>query len=756
MRQLTKMWRKYIAGDTIRPEAVQQVGEYQRTMLHNRELLWQDVPYKDDASDLNIIMARLREMAIVVSTPTSPSYTDSKLLSQLVLGLEWIYEHRYNEVCEPYGNWWYWEIGVPIALLETIIALEGLNMLSTTTTLIEKLLRPVDKYVGDPAFHAQWFRPDPPPSTGANLVWKVTAVALSAAIQRDEHKLHTARSALLPVFCYTETGDGFYEDGSFIQHNKYAYTGGYGKGLLHDTARLMVWLHGTQWELPKEAVSLTYQWIKHSFVPLMFRGMLFDMTSGREISRRDTQNHENGHSVITSCLRLSHVLDISDAVWLLSEVKHWILTDTYKSYLYTAPPDTTKLARLLLENNHIQPAPEEAFCKMFANMDRAVLRGPGFVFAVSMFSNRMYTYESINGENLKGWYTAQGMTYLYNGDLGQYADAYWPTVNPYRLPGTTVTDKLRENGAGKGRLSTRSSVGGAVLHNKYGAIAMELADRVDEEDDVLTGLKSWFLLGDRVVALGSNITNLSPSSVETIIENRKLGDQGYPIILADGSPICVSLGQVETIHPRWIHLTGSVPESNVGYVFPKASAVQALREMRQGSWRDLNLTGSTETINRSFLTLWFDHGEATMDCGGDYAYVILPNQTVRQTVRFAERAPIRIVAQDDHCHAVEDEEQGLFAAHFWTNAWHKSGLISCSGRASIVLEMTDTGWSLAVADPTHEQMQTIEMVIELPDSGVLRQSERIQILSREERSIQLMFDPAGAAGGSYEIAFSWS
>lgn len=575
MRQLTKKWRKYIAGDTIRPEVVQQVQEYQTSVLQNKELLWPDVPYKEDASDLFIIIGRLREMAIAVSTPTAPCYMDSTLKSQLIQGLAWLYEHRYNEVCKPYGNWWYWEIGVPIALLETIIALEDLDILNQA--FIEKLLRPVDKYVGDPAFHAQWFRSDPPPSTGANLVWKAMAAALSATIQQDEYKLQAARRTVLPVFSYAEIGDGFYEDGSFIQHDKYAYTGGYGKGLLHDITRLIVWLHDTPWELPKEAVTLTFQWIENSFVPLMFRGMLLDMTSGREISRRDSQNHESGHTVITSCLRLSLVLDVSDAASLLSKVKQWILADTYKSYLTAVSPDTTELARLLLENEHIQTAPEEAFCKLFAQMDRAVLQGPGFAFAISMFSNRIYTYESINGENLKGWYTSQGMTYLYNDDLSQYADAYWPTVNPYRLPGTTVTDKLRENGAGKGRLSTRSYVGGAVLHNRYGAIAMELGDRVDEGDDLLTGLKSWFLLGDRVVAMGSNMTTSSLAGVETIIENRKLGGQGKLTILADGSAICASVGQMELIQLRWIHLKGSVPESNVGYVFPRAGTVQALK-----------------------------------------------------------------------------------------------------------------------------------------------------------------------------------
>src|ERR1035438_2634433 len=72
----------------------------------------------------------------------------------------------------------------------------------------------------------------------------------------------------------------------------------------------------------------------------------------------------------------------------------------------------------------------------FASMDQAVHLRPGWGFALSMSSSRVYNYESINNENLHGWFQGDGMTYLYNGDLSQFSDDFWPTVDPYRLPGT--------------------------------------------------------------------------------------------------------------------------------------------------------------------------------------------------------------------------------------------------------------------------------------------------------------------------------
>ncbi|KHL97492.1 hypothetical protein QW71_01575 [Paenibacillus sp. IHB B 3415] len=748
MQILKNKWLQYISGDTLSHESLQTVRHVQDTMLYHQELLWADVPYAENASDVFVIIGRLRGMAIALKSSRSACYLDSTLRQQVIYGLGWLYAQRYNESSSPYGNWWYWEIGVPIALLETLLLMEEL----LDTELVERLLLPIDKYVGDPAFHAQWFVAKAPPSTGANLVWKSTAVALAAVIQGDGQKLSAALSALLPVFKNVSEGDGFYEDGSFIQHDKYAYTGGYGVSLLQDVVRLMVWLHDTPWELPGEARDLTAKWIEDSFVPLMFKGAMLDMAGGREISRADSQNHESGHSVITSCLRFSRILDETEQVRLLSRAKGWIVADTYKSYTADAPPDTAAQARALLDNELVQPAREEAFCKLFAHMDRAVLQGPGFAYSISMFSSRIYSYESINRENLKGWYTSYGMSPLYNSDLGQYADAYWPTVDPCRLPGTTVTTRRKEEGAGQGRLSTKSFVGGAVLHNQYGAIAMELEDVVNEADG-LTAFKSWFLFGNHIIALGSDITSRNSAKVETIIDNRKLSPLGEHAITADGTRICRKPGsaEIETLNPKWIHMTGSERGADVGFFFPEQCRVHAMREQRQGSWKEINDAGSPENMERFYQTLWFDHGEAPT--GDTYAYVLLPGYSEEETASFAEEPRLRILELNAQVHAVEDSELGITAAHFWKPGWYTSGMIACSSQASIVLQRNPAGWSLAIADPTQMQRSLIEIGIEFnhPVTRVMNKSDRITVEHSEPGKVRLWFDPDGAGGASFHV-----
>ena len=75
-------------------------------------------------------------------------------------------------------------------------------------------------------------------------------------------------------------------------------------------------------------------------------------------------------------------------------------------------------------------------------MDRVVHLRSGWGFSIAMSSSRIANYESINNENLHGWFTGDGMTYIYNADAGQFSDCFWATVDPYRLPGTTFERQI--------------------------------------------------------------------------------------------------------------------------------------------------------------------------------------------------------------------------------------------------------------------------------------------------------------------------
>ena len=76
-------------------------------------------------------------------------------------------------------------------------------------------------------------------------------------------------------------------------------------------------------------------------------------------------------------------------------------------------------------------------------MDKTIHERANYSLAISRSSSRISKYEFMNKENLKPWFQGDGMTYLYNSDLTQFSEDFWPTVDPYRLPGTTIDTRKR-------------------------------------------------------------------------------------------------------------------------------------------------------------------------------------------------------------------------------------------------------------------------------------------------------------------------
>ncbi|MCV5968584.1 polysaccharide lyase family 8 super-sandwich domain-containing protein, partial [Lactococcus petauri] len=64
--------------------------------------------------------------------------------------------------------------------------------------------------------------------------------------------------------------------------------------------------------------------------------------------------------------------------------------------------------------------------KVFASMDLFVQSNPNYMTSLSLYSNRTSSFDAGNGENKRGWHTADGMFYIYNNDGVQFGNSYWP------------------------------------------------------------------------------------------------------------------------------------------------------------------------------------------------------------------------------------------------------------------------------------------------------------------------------------------
>lgn len=713
----------------------------------DRIALWNNIPAPTQSAPITTSYKNLLVLARAFTTKGSGLYGNMELLNDIVDGLDWMYKNMYHEDMKEYGNWWDFEIGTPIALNDITVLLY--DYLSNEQ---------IENYMGT----IYYFQPDPDKSglrdnnpanvnrktVGANRIDVSKVAAVRGIIVKDAGQIAAARDALSDVMAYVTKGDGFYKDGSFIQHETVPYTGTYGNVLISGLGALLNIMDNTTWESTDPVINNVYDVILNSFEPLMYKGAMMDMVRGRAISRPKERDRDTGHGIINSIIQLASSAPEPYASKFKSLAKYMMQVDTNRDHLPTTGNlNAYKNAKAVLEDDSIIPRGEINKHYIFPNMDRAVHHGNNFAFGISMFSNRITNFEMMNGENLNGWYTSSGMTYLYNNDLAQYSEDFWPTVNPYRLPGTTVDTAFKNSGIGMKKLSTKSWIGGTSILGLYGATGMELQD----VETSLTARKSWFNFDDEVVALGSGINSTDNRTIETTIENRKLNDAGDNTLTVDGIEKSAVLGWSEDINGiGWAHLRGNVAGADIGYYFPNSQNVKALRESRTGNWSDIGSTTNLPDTTKNYLTMWFDHGQNPVDA--TYEYVILPNKTSEETAAYANAPNISIIKNTNEVQAVKENKLNVLAANFWTDSVQSVDYITVNKKASIISQIADGYLEIAISDPTMENAGTIEIDIDKVDLIPVNLDSRIAVSQINDRT-HLSVNVADSKGESISAKF---
>jgi hyaluronate lyase len=670
-----------------------------------RAYLWSDLTSTTNSSQVTTNYNRLRTMALAYGTHGSSLQGNATLLTDILGGLDWMYANRYNTTIAEYDNWWDWDIGSPLALNDTMVLIyAGLSGTQKTNFCAS-----IDHYL--PA----------PDRTGANRVWTCTVVAVRGMVEKNNAKLVAARDGLSPVFPYTY-GDGFHLDGSFIQHTAHPYNGGYGTTMLQLLAPFITALQGSTWAVTDPAQAYMYQWIYDAYAPFLYKGGFMSFVRGREISRSGSQDHNTGQKIMEYLLRWTDMAPAADALAYKRMIKYWMQQDTFRSFIPSIGNiDLLIKGQAIRDDSAILPMAEPVSQRQFPEMDRVVHQRPGFGFGVSLYSSRIYNYESINSENLHAWHTGSGMTYLFNGDLGHYDQDYWPTVNPYRLPGTTVDTQTLADSANAGQKSNQSWVGGAEILGLYGVTGTSLKS----QGNTLVGKKSWFMFDDEVVALGADITSTDSRTIETTVENRRITTTTNALTVNGTAQPTSPLPWSATLTSvNWMHLAGSGAGADIGYYFPTATTLKALRETRAANWDSIG-TGSATSISRNYVTIWRDHG--TNPAAATYAYVLLPGKTTTQVSAYATSPDIAILENSSTAQAVKETKLNVVAVNFWADATKTVDLITSNKKASVIAkENAGQDIEIAVSDPT-QLGTTTAIEIARSASAVLYQDSRITV-----------------------------
>jgi len=677
-------------------ELDKRVKELWETMFPSPEIIWSNSPNNADHGETSFVLKNIAVLSLGFNQYGSSYYKNDSLKNDLLKAMEWVYQHRYSpEIAKTgTGDWYYKEIQCGLAL--------GYNLMLLGDYLTdEQKAKWLETYH---AYNPNGYDFTEPwgATTATNRIDKCLVTIMAAISAKDEKLLKYGIDGLSVEFAYAKglyTGavkygiydpntlqDGFYPDGSFLQHVGVAHTGGYGTALLEDLPFLFNIFAGTEYQFPDSYSKLVCNWIKDSYIPVVFRGGVMDFVKDREIARRSLQTHKMGQRIAGAISGLIDQMPEEDVNYIKSVVKGWISKNDFLDFFsYTHEENqrmtvgTTIRMQKLIDDSSVKAITDFTMGRMFAVAARAVQFRPGYAFNVAMNSSRNKFYEAIRGEGKMHWYINEGMTgYYTDTDLAQYDEGYWATVDLYRLPGTTVDTKERADNEGNSQYGADWS-GGVQLDDKYVAMGYQLS----AFGVSLKAKKSYFLLDGKIACLGADINSTDDRTIETTIENRKYKGECK-----------VNEGK------NWLHYDA---QSRGGYYFPVNMNLKMLQEKRSGNWSRLGGGGSpTANEENDFFTLWIDHGKNPQNAG--YQYVFLPNATLAETQKYALHPEAAILENSPSAQGVMDKKAGVTGINFWTDQKYTvKGLgftVSCYKKASFMMVEDKTGLRIAVSDPT--------------------------------------------------------
>lgn len=694
------------------------------------EKLWSDTLLDDSTQQgriilgqtLNNIYQRLFVLAKSYETIGTNLYKDPRVKNFLINTLTILNQRYYHNNSPEWGNWWHWEIGISRTVNNILVILYD----DLPYDLINSYNQATRHFVNNPRFLAEGSGAPYSTtknvfiSTGGNRIDSAQVVFVRGLLANNSQEISAAVSSLPEVLNMVDNGDGFYADGSFIQHKDLPYNGTYGQVLLNGFGLIKRTITNTPWDFSPQENLKIYQIIHQSYLPLMYQGKMTDAVNGRSIARSNGQDLDVGYTMLNALALFVDGAPSQQRKILEEQLKSQLVPDVVQNY-QTKLPDNLAAYQVInrLIAQHIESSKEIPRGTIFADMDRVVYRGSNYMAVVAMHSNRTGSYECINGENLKGQRTSDGMTYLYLKDKNQYT-GYWPNVDARYLPGTTSAGELGSCDE-QYRLSQLGHANiiwaGGVALKEWASAGLDL--KVPKTS--LTAKKSWFMAPDIIIMLGSDISASEPPI--TTIANRKL----LTTDSIEVDDVALKLGEQR----QATHVVKLNDGKNaIRWELDGNSKIDVQLSKRQGDWADIGT--STGKTSAPFLTILNKH---LTNSDENYQYAIYPTN--------APNISFSILANNKLVQAIRFTDSHTVMANFWRPT--KIETVEAITPLSLIISPSEENYHIAVSSPRRDSRVSFRLSESLriksdPGSRVTIQNGIISIDMRQLRGSSYVFE----------------
>ncbi|MCC9717181.1 hyaluronate lyase, partial [Streptococcus agalactiae] len=223
----------------------------------NRTFLWEDLKGLNNSAQLTATYRRLEDLAKQITNPHSTIYKNEKAIRTVKESLAWLHQNFYNvnKDIEGSANWWDFEIGVPRSITATLALMNNYF----TDAEIKTYTDPIEHFVPD----AGYFRKtlvNPFKALGGNLVDMGRVKIIEGLLRKDNTIIKKTSHSLKNLFTTATKAEGFYADGSYIDHTNVAYTGAYGNVLIDGLTQLLPIIQETDYKISNQELDMVYKW----------------------------------------------------------------------------------------------------------------------------------------------------------------------------------------------------------------------------------------------------------------------------------------------------------------------------------------------------------------------------------------------------------------------------------------------------------------------------------------------------------------
>lgn len=722
-----------------------------------RTFLWPDLvvtPTQDQATVTGLTYQRLEKMALAFRTNGSSLQNNTDLKSEILGGLQFLYDTAYNSTNSATGNWWWDDIGGPIALLDTTILMWD-HLTPSQRAAYEAAVR---HHAGAGGCN--------PNGRGPNAVWGCVVQMLRGAVAGRETDVNNVRNSVLSTISTdgATISEGFHPDGSITTHGA-AYNGGYGVEALVFVAGIIHAYDQSTFDFTTAQTDPLFDTILGYYAPFFYNGAIVSGVRGREISRWVRSDHDAGSRVLAALAGLAKEAPSTKRTAFTSFIKEQVASNSQGTY-DGLPVSGIRDIKSAISGATASPSPAS---KVFSYSDRVMHKRPTWTYALSMHSSRTFNYETTLQENLRGWFTADGAGFVYSGDGMQTDGSFWPTVDSNYLPGTVVIDKTKTLVHKTGK----DWVGGATIAagaDAYSSVGMDYAPyallQANNQSQSITAKKSWFLFDDEVVLMEAGVTSTSANTVRSVIENRKLAGAG-----ANALTVTTAAGSTSLTAPTLsqmfngvtsMHLAGNDAGDSMGYVFPDGAAnVFGYRNAYSDKWSSINQNASQNppgdpTVTERYQLLSRPYPAQPTD--QSFSYVLLPGATTSDVDVYRTTPEVQTLTNTASVQAVEEKSLGIVAANFWNDGPTTidrggSDWLTVDKKSSVMVRVTATTVEVSITDPTQLNTGLITVSVAVPVQAQESGDPRITLTSAAGQNLNFTADVNGMRGGSVTATF---